>query len=142
MTLIVVPVMAQESPTVPSALELANTAIPTPDSASKAWSRGLDQAAPPNRTLYRWSLATVLAANGADVASSWRNRDANPFVAGPTTQFGVTSVAIKSGFVGASLLIQHFVLRHRPEMAKRLAWMNFVSAGALGGVAAHNMSVR
>jgi len=85
---------------------------------------------------------TVLAANGADVATSWRNREANPFVAGPTTQFGMTSVAIKSGLVGASLLMQHFALRHRPELAKRLAWMNFVSAGALGGVAAHNESLR
>jgi hypothetical protein len=92
--------------------------------------------------LYRWSVATVLAANTLDVASSWRNREANPFVAGPTTQFGVTSMAIKSGFVGASLLMQHFVLRHHPEAAKRMAWMNFVTSGVLGGVAAHNMSLR
>jgi len=142
MTLIVVPVMAQENPIVPSGLELASTTIPAPDAASKASLRGLDQAPVPNHTLYRWSVAAALAANGADVASSWKNREANPFVAGPTTQFGVTSVAIKSGFVGASLLIQYFTLRHHPEKAKGLAWMNFVTAGALGGVAAHNMSVR
>jgi len=140
--LIAFPVMAQENPTLPSALQLANAAIPATDSASKPWLRDLDQTSSSNRTLYRWSVATVLTANAADVASSWKNREANPFVAGPTTQFGVTSVAIKSGFVGASLLMQHFVLRHKPEMAKQLAWMNFVTSGVLGGVAVHNASLR
>ena len=140
--LIAFPVMAQENLPIPSALQLASIAAPVPDSASKPWMRDLDQASSSNRTLYRWSVATVLAANAADVASSWKNREANPFVAGPTAQFGVTSFAIKSGFVGASLVMQHFVLRHRPDLQKRLAWMNFVTAGALGGVAAHNASLR
>jgi hypothetical protein len=145
--LIAFPIMAQESLPVPSALPLVKTAAPVADSASnpwtsKPWMRDLDQASSSNRTLYRWSVAAVLVANAADVTSSWKNREANPFVAGPTAQFGVTSVAIKSGFVGASLVIQHFVLRHRPDLQKRLAWMNFVTSGALGGVAAHNLSLR
>src|ERR1700680_570445 len=140
--LIAFPVMAQENLPIPSALQLASIAAPVPDSASKPWMRDLDQPSSSNRTLYRWSVATVWAANAADVASSWKNREANPFVAGPTAQFGVTSFAIKSGFVGASLVMQHFVLRHRPDLQKRLAWMNFVTAGALGGVAAHNLSLR
>ena len=92
--------------------------------------------------LYRWSMVTLLAANAADVASSWRNTEANPVIAAPAAQFGLTSVAIKSGFVGASLVLQHVVLRHRPDAAKRLAWMNFVSSGVLGGVAAHNIRLR
>jgi hypothetical protein len=77
MILIAFPVMAQQNIAVPSALQLANPAIPAPDS-SQAWKRGLDPAPSSNRALYRWSLATVLAANAADVASSWRNREANP----------------------------------------------------------------
>ncbi len=97
---------------------------------------------PSARVLYRWSVATVLAANVADATSSWQNREANPLVAGPTAQFGMTSVAIKSGFVGVSLLMQHFVLRHNPGAAKRLAWMNFATSGVLGGVALHNASLR
>ena len=94
------------------------------------------------RTLYRWSVVAVLAANAGDAASSWTKREANPFVAGPNAQYGATSVAIKSGFVGASFVIQHFVLRHHPDMAKRFAWMNFITAGGLGGVIAHNATVR
>jgi len=34
------------------------------------------------------------------------------------------------------------VLRHRPDLYKKLAWLNFGTSGLLGGVAAHNMSVR
>jgi hypothetical protein len=92
--------------------------------------------------MYRWSIAAVLAANVADAATSWRSQEANPVVAGTGTQFGVTSVAIKSGFVGASLLIQHLALRHRPDLYKRLAWMNLITSGAFAGIASHNMSVR
>src|SRR5712672_1408217 len=94
------------------------------------------------RTLYGWSVAAVLGANAADAATSWRAQEANSVVAGNGSQFGVASVAIKSGFVGASLLIQHIALRHRPDLYKRMAWMNIITAGALGGVASHNMNVR
>ena len=94
------------------------------------------------RTLYGWSIAAVLGANAADAATSWRAQEANRVVAGNGSQFGAASLAIKSGFVGASLLIQHIALRHRPDLYKRMAWMNIITAGALGGVASHNMNVR
>lgn len=38
------------------------------------------------RTIYRWSIAAVLAANVADAATSWRSQEANPVVAGAETQ--------------------------------------------------------
>ena len=94
------------------------------------------------RNLYRWSVAAVVAANAADIASSWRGQEANPVVAGGGSQFGMRSVAIKSGFVATSLLVQNVVLRHRPDLHKRMAWLNFATAGVLGGVARHNYSVR
>ena len=50
--------------------------------------------------------------------------------------------AIKSGLVGVTLLIEYIALRHRPDFYKRIAWMNLITAGALGGVAGHNVSVR
>ena len=137
---IVVPLMAQEASLVNPAGLAATLTSPSTNIAVTPLTQDRDRASA--RTLYRWSVATVLAANAADVASSWSSREANPLVAGPTNQFGATSMAIKSGFVGASLLMQHFVLRHRPEAAKRLAWMNFISSGVLGGIAAHNMSLR
>jgi hypothetical protein len=108
----------------------------------EARTRDLNRTAPPGRTLYRWSLATVLAANVADAASSWSQQEANPLVSGGGTQFGTTSMAIKTGFVATSLLIQHIALRHRPDLYKKLAWMNFGTAGVLGGAAKYNMGVR
>ncbi len=93
-------------------------------------------------TLYKWSIAALLGSNVADIATSWSGMEANPVVAGGRSQFGATSVAIKSGFVGASLLIQHVVLRHRPDLHRQMAWMNFATSGVLGGVAAHNASLR
>jgi len=93
------------------------------------------------RTFYRWSIAAVLAGNVADAATGWRAQEANPVVAGTGNQFGLLSVAIKSGFVGTSLLVQHIVLRHRPDLYKRMAWMNLITSGALGGVAGYNARV-
>jgi hypothetical protein len=133
-------VMAQQAFTIPPASQLVETAVSTSSNPAPAWIRPVAHGS--SGSLYRWSVAAVLAANAGDVATSWRNREANPLIAGPSTQFGLTSVAIKSGLVGTSLLIQHVMLRHRPELAKRLAWMNFVTSGALGGVAAHNASLR
>jgi len=106
----------------------------------KGYSLGRVQEAVPGRSLYRWSMAAVIAANGADAISSWHGQEANPVIG--SGQFGYSSIAIKSGFVGSSLLIQHIILRHRPDLYKKLAWLNFGTAGLLGGVAAHNMQIR
>lgn len=94
------------------------------------------------RNLYRWSLAAVIAGNAADAASSWKLHEQNPVVAGGGSQFGLTSIAIKSGFVASSLLVQHVVLRHRPDLYKKLAWVNFATGGVFAGVARYNMSLR
>lgn len=103
---------------------------------------GKFNSAPAGRTMYRWSLVSLAAANGADAISSWRQQEANPLVAGGATQFGGSSLMIKSGFVVTSLVIQQIVLRHRPDLYKKLAWLNFGTAGVLGGVAYHNMGIR
>jgi len=96
----------------------------------------------PGRHLYRWSIAAVVAANAADVATSWSQQEANPVIARGGAEFGATSMAIKTGFVAASLVIQHVALRHRPDLYRKLAWLNFGTAGVLGGVANYNMRVR
>lgn len=103
---------------------------------------GTEQKSPAGRELYRWSIAAAIGANVADVASSWRQPEANSVLAGRSGQFGATSVALKSGFVGTSLLLQHVILRHRPDLYKRMAWMNFATTGVLGATAAHNVSIR
>jgi hypothetical protein len=87
-------------------------------------------------------VAILAASSAADVASSWRRPEANPVVAGPGSTFGGGSVAIKLGLVGSSFLLEHLVLRHRPDLYRRVAWLNFGIAGAQGAVVQHNMSLR
>lgn len=137
----VLPIVAQSDRTLPPEVsEFGGSLIPPHDNNSILARPQVTGLA--GRTLYRWSVAAVLAGSVADAASGWRAEEANPVVAGTGKQFGVQSVAIKSGFVGASLLIQYIALRHRPDLYKRLAWMNLITAGALGGIAGHNVSVR
>src|SRR5258706_15785132 len=141
--LLAFPTMAQVSNLVPSSARvvggMVTPAIPRPFEAALT---EVPRESVRGRTLYRWSIAAVLSANAADVASSWRNQEANPFLSGSGGQFGATSIAIKSGFVATSLLIQHVALRHRPDLYKKLAWLNFGTAGVFGGVAKYNMGVR
>src|SRR6266853_1402327 len=144
LTLIVfaLPVLAQINPILPqTSVNIGELTSPASVAPFKAGARELGQTAGPGRVLYGWSVAAVLTANAADVASSWNALEANRVVAGPGSQFGFTSVAIKSGFVATSLLIQHVALRHRPDLYKKLAWMNFVTSGVLGGVASRNVGV-
>jgi hypothetical protein len=63
-------------------------------------------------------------------------------IAGGGVRFGTASVAIKTGFVLGSLVIQHVALSHRPDLYRKLSWLNFASAGVLGGVANYNMGVK
>jgi hypothetical protein len=92
--------------------------------------------------VYFLSVAMLAASSAADVASSWRRPEANPVLASPGSTFGAASVAIKLGLVGSSILLERLVLRHRPDLYGRVAWLNFGTAGALGAVVEHNMSLR
>ena len=141
--LLALPVTAQVNPgiLVPST-KIADFAASATPTRSEAWRKDLTTGERPGRTVYYWSVATVVAAGAADAVSSWSGREANPVLAGPGAQFGVGSVALKSGLVGASLLLQNVALHHHPGLYKRLAWMNFATAGVLGGVTAHNVGVR
>jgi hypothetical protein len=97
---------------------------------------------PQGRAVYRWSVALLAASGAADVASSWRRPQANPVVAGPGSTFGAGSVAIKLGLMGSSFLLERLVLQHRPDLYRRIAWLNFGIAGAQAAVVRHNISLR
>ena len=83
----------------------------------------------------------MIAANAADVASSWQRPEANPFLAKPGSTFGTGSVAIKAGFAGASLLIEKWALRSNPKLYRKFAWLNIAIAGGLGVTATYNFSL-
>lgn len=86
--------------------------------------------------LHKISIAALLLANGADVGTSWHQREANPLLASGG-QFATRGVTIKSSVVAGLLLAQHY--RHRE---KESTITNFAVAGVIGAVAAHNMEVR
>jgi hypothetical protein len=143
--LIGLPLAAQTNPTVSASLLPADASLPTASNSLVA--RPLQTVEPPltaprGRTFYRWSLAILAASSVADVASSWRRPEANPVVAGSGSNFGGESIAIKLGLVGSSFLLEHLVLRHRPDLYRRVAWLNFGIAGAQGAVVQHNLSLR
>jgi hypothetical protein len=142
MVFVVLPMLGQNALVASKPVSIGEMTAPPPITGFEAGTWALNRTVLPGRTLYRWSLATVLAANVADVASSWSQQEANPVVAGGGAQFGATSVAIKTGFVATSLLVQRIALRHRRDLYKKLAWMNIGTAGFLGGVAKYNMGVR
>ncbi len=93
------------------------------------------------RRLYYWSIAALTVGNAADAASSWRRPEANPVLANPGATFGTQSLLLKSGLLGASLLLEHWALHHNPRLYKPFAWMNFAVGGGLGAVAARNASL-
>jgi hypothetical protein len=86
-----------------------------------------------NHHLWLASVATLVAAEGMDVASSRGGVEANPLM-----KHG--GVAIKVSAVGAVVLIEWLATRHHPS--KALAVVNFAGAGALTGVAARNWRIK
>ena len=136
---------AQVNPTAPGSLLTAGVALPVAPSPAMerlAPTVELHPAVRPGRGVYLWSLAMLAASGAADAASSWRRPEANPVMAGPGSTFGGGSVAIKLGLVGSSVLLERLVLRHRPGLYRRVAWLNFGIAGARAAVVRHNLSLR
>jgi hypothetical protein len=91
MVLVVFPVFGENSLVASKPMISGTMTAPPAMTGFEAGTRDLNRTVTPGRTLYRWSLATVLAANVADVASSWSQQEANPVVSGGGAQFGVTS---------------------------------------------------
>ena len=69
---------------------------------------------PEGQSHYRWSAVSLVAVGGMSAAGE-----------------GVTSVAIRSGVVGATLLIERALLKHHPQRNSRMAWLNVAVAGGL-----------
>jgi hypothetical protein len=44
--------------------------------------------------------------------------------------------------MGSSFLLERLVLQHRPDLSRRIAWLNFGIAGAQAAVVRHNIAVR
>jgi len=91
---------------------------------------------------WQWSVGGVVAANTADVWSSWGYRELNPLLRSGNGTFGGRGLAIKSAFVGGVLLYQWLKIRKHPSAKRRFAKVNWITTGAIGGLAAGNFTVR
>lgn len=89
--------------------------------------------------LFKWSLAALLAGNAADTASSWQRIELNPAL-GP--RFDARAASLKFGLVGAAVTMQAIAVHRHPEMAKKLAIVDFSMAGAFTGLAIRNAEVK
>lgn len=92
---------------------------------------------------YGVSVAALVGASAADLASSWGRPELNPVLAlrGQSSRFGWQSAAVKLGITATTLLIQRTILRRRPDLRKQLTVSNFLAAGAMGGVAIRNQAI-
>lgn len=94
------------------------------------------------KSVYRWSVASVVAASTFDAASSWNRYESNPILASADGRYAHRGVAIKSSVMVGSLVAQHVVLRRWPERRKAAAIVNFIGAAGFTFVATHNLRVR
>ncbi|MBA4182105.1 MAG: hypothetical protein C0506_16080 [Anaerolinea sp.] len=99
--------------------------------------------ATPQSKLYSISVAALIGANAADLASSWGRPELNPLLTPGSSggRFGWQAATIKLGLAGGSLLFQRYVLRRRPELQRGFAISNFIAAGAMSAVAVRNQTL-
>lgn len=84
----------------------------------------------------RSSVAALLTAHTADVATSWGRYEANPFLG---ERFGWRGLAIKSATTGGLLYVQR---RTGPKYRKVWTITNYVSAAVIASVAYRNYHTR
>ena len=86
------------------------------------------------RKTYRWSVVALGAATAADMASSFKfshdgQKEANSFLQSGNGGYGAKGAALEAGVVGASLLVQHYLVKRHPGLHVPLAIANYAFAG-------------
>ena len=119
---------------VPAALASATPALGKVSERSMKW-----------RQTYQWSVAALGAATAADMASSFKftrdgQREANSFLASGNGGYGAKGAAIEAGMVGASLLVQHYLIKRHPGLRVPLAIANYGIAGFQVFNVRHNLN--
>ncbi len=97
-----------------------------------------------SKKLWVASIAALVAANAFDAYSSRGRYEGNPLLRGPQGHFSTSrGLLIKSGTAAGAILTQALLAKAAPErnLYTASATINFVSAGALSGVAARNLRV-
>jgi len=96
----------------------------------------------PKRSLWKASVAAIVAATVADASSSVGRRELNPVLAGPNGQFGMRGIALKGVITGGALGMQYLFLRKGNGGDKAAAIANFGMASVYMSAALHNRTNR
>ena len=85
------------------------------------------------------SMAALAGAHAFDVWSSIGGIESNPFLQNSRGQFSAArGIELKSAAVGGTVALEMLFSRHWLEARKASAIVNFIAAGAVGGVAIRN----
>jgi hypothetical protein len=87
-------------------------------------------------------VAAVVAASLLDVASSRGGVETNPLLRSSNGTFDTKrALLFKSAATGGMLATEAWVMRRSPSSGRSAAVANFISAGAVAGLAARNWKV-
>jgi hypothetical protein len=92
-------------------------------------------------TLWKVSIATMLAASAFDAASSMGKSEQNPLLRSSDGTFGTKGVALKFGLVGASLVPQ-MIFRNRKDLRRLFTIINFGDTAMFTAIGVHNLGVK
>ncbi len=131
-----------------ASLARASNGEPPTASARSAIEASRPPRSHPGRATWRrrWiaSWLVVAAVNALDIHSSLGHGEANALYRSRDGRFAPgKAVAIKSAITGGLFVSQLLLFRSNPEknFYQPFTWTNAVTAGALGGVVAHNYSL-
>ena len=92
-----------------------------------------------SRRLWWASVAVVVAARLLDVASSRGGVETNPLLRTSNGRFNTKrALLLKSAATGGMLATEAWVMRRSPTSGRSAAVANFVTGGAVAGLAARN----
>lgn len=92
-------------------------------------------------TVWKISMAAMLAASAFDAASSMGKYEQNPLLRSSDGTFGGRGLAVKFSLMGA-VLVPQILLRDRRDMRKLFTVINFADAALFTTIGAHNMGVK
>lgn len=97
------------------------------------------------RRTYQLSVVALGAATAADMASSLKftadgQHEANGFLSNGNGGYGGKGALIEAGFVGGSLLLQHFLIKGHPGLRMPFMLSNFAISGFQAWNVHHNVS--
>jgi hypothetical protein len=92
-------------------------------------------------TIWKISIATMLAATAFDAYSSMGKTEQNPLLRSSDGTFGAKGIAVKTSLAGVSLVPQ-LIFRNRKDLRKIFTVINFADTAMFTAIGAHNLGIK